>query len=299
MGNPPKALLFDIGGVCVISPFQAILDYELANDIPPGYINHTISATAPNGAWQQIERGEVPLDDAWFAHFKSDLQDRKRWEWYWGKILSDPKKANLIPEKHKAAIKAGKIPEMPDIDAKTMFWNMMRNARSPDPYMYPALKKLKASGRFIMAALSNNTIFPEGIVDETGKEFVNGIPHDEIAEVSKKAGHAHVLPSNGERLENLHDNFDIFMGSAQIGMRKPEPRIYEYAIKEIQKIGRARGIDIKPSDIIFLDDIGSNLKGAKLAGMGTIKVNLGRTKEAVKELQERVGMQLLGEDSRL
>ncbi|KAK5279440.1 hypothetical protein LTR16_007673, partial [Cryomyces antarcticus] len=65
--KPPKALLFDIGGVCVVSPFQAILDYETAHGIPPGWVNFSISRSAPNGAWQRLERGEIPLDAAYFA----------------------------------------------------------------------------------------------------------------------------------------------------------------------------------------------------------------------------------------
>jgi hypothetical protein len=292
--------LFDIGGVCVVSPFQAILDYEISQHIPPGYVNHTISATAPNGAWQQIERGEIPLDDEFFRIWKAELQDPKRWEWYWKKILADPKKADLIPEKDREGIKRGEIPAMPEINSKAMFWNMMRMARSPDPYMYPALKKLKASGRFIMAALSNTTIFPPGIIDEAGKEFINGIPKDEIADVGKKAGLQDDAPPYGaDGKEDIRSNFDIFMSSAHIGMRKPEPRIYEFAIKEVQKLGKERGIEIRPQDIIFLDDIGGNLKEGKRQGMGTIKVNLGKTKDAVRELEQRVGLKLLNGDSRL
>jgi hypothetical protein len=196
-------------------------------------------------------------------------------------------------------VKKGKIPVMPEIDAKAMFWRMMKMAKSPDPYMYPALKKLKASGRFVMAALSNTTVFPPGILDEEGKEFINGIPKDEIRAVSAKQGLDVPGGEDADDKEDIRVNFDVFMSSAHIGMRKPEPRIYEFAIKEVQKIGRERGIDIQPHEIIFLDDIGSNLKHGRLAGLGTLKVNLGRTKDAVRELQERVGLQLLGEESRL
>jgi FMN phosphatase YigB (HAD superfamily) len=290
----------------VVSPFQAILDYEISQHIPPGYVNHTISATAPNGAWQQIERGEIPLDDAFFTSWKSELCDPNRWTAYWKHILSDPKKADLIPAKFKDSIARDGIPPAVDIDAKAMFWNMMRMARSPDPYMYPALKKLKASGRFLMAGLSNTTIFPPGIIDDQGREFINGIPKDEIADVSKKAGVEVGVPVDGagggagdELKEDIRSNFEIFISSAHVGMRKPEPRIYEFALKEVQKLGREKGIDIKPGDIVFLDDIGVNLKAARQAGMGTIKVNLGRTKDAVRELEQRVGLKLLAEESRL
>ena len=215
-------------------------------------------------------------------------------------MLSDPKKANLIPAKDKELVKSGKIPEMPRIDAKAMFWNMMKMARSPDPYMYPALKKLKASGKFVMAALSNTTAFPEGVLDENGKPFVNGIPKVEIAEVARRQGVDYEMPRDREEKEDLRVNFDVFMSSAHIGMRKPEPKFYELAISEVNRVAKEKGLGpVKPEEILFLDDIGMNLKGAKKLGLGTIKVNLGRTIEAVRELQGRVGMQLLVEESRL
>jgi hypothetical protein len=220
--------------------------------------------------------------------------------------LSDPKKADLIPAKFRESISKDGIPAVPEIDAKAMFWNMMRMARSPDPHMYPALKRLKTSGKFVLAALSNTTIFPPDIRDEKGKLFMNGIPKREIADVSKKAGLDIGMPiddggggAGDEEKEDIRSNFEVFISSAHVGMRKPEPRIYELALREVQKLGRTKGIDIQPQDIIFLDDIGGNLKAARQAGMGTIKVNLGRTKDAVKELQERVGLQLLNGESRL
>lgn len=233
--------------------------------------------------------------------FKGELSDPKRWEWYWKeKILNDPKKANLIPEKDREDVKKGIIPQMPEINAKAMFWNMMKMARSPDPYMYPALKKLKASNRFVMAALSNTTAFPEGVLDENGKPFVNGIPKVEIAAVAAKQGFDFPAPSDPEAKEDLRENFDVFMSSAHIGMRKPEPKFYELAVSEINRIAKEKGLGpVRPDEVLFLDDIGMNLKGAKKLGFGTIKVNLGRTIDAVKELQERVGMQLLADSSKL
>jgi FMN phosphatase YigB (HAD superfamily) len=47
--------------------------------------------------------------------------------------------------------------------------------------------------------------------------------------------------------------------------------------------------------MVFLDDIGENLKAARKAGMRTIKVNLGRSREAVKELEKITGMKLSGD----
>ena len=34
-----KAVIFDIGGVCVASPFRGIAKYEREHGLPPNYIN--------------------------------------------------------------------------------------------------------------------------------------------------------------------------------------------------------------------------------------------------------------------
>ena len=47
-------------------------------------------------------------------------------------------------------------------------------------------------------------------------------------------------------------------------MRKPERRIYEHVLREL---------NIEGHEAIFLDDIGQNLKAAKQLGIRTIKVS--------------------------
>jgi hypothetical protein len=186
------------------------------------------------------------------------------------------------------------VPAVPGIDAKEMFWNMMSMARSPDPYMYPALKVLGASGKFVVAALSNTIAFPAGIRDHKGALFVNGVRKSEASalELGSPAAQGGV----GDEREDIRGLFEVFVSSAHVGMRKPERRIYDMALQEIQKLGREKGVDIQPGDVCFLDDIGGNLKAAKQLGMRTIKVTLGKSKDAVKELEEVVGMKLLPDE---
>ena len=64
-------------------------------------------------------------------------------------------------------------------------------------------------------------------------------------------------------------------------MRKPDPRIYELACKEM-------GID--PSEAIYLDDLGINLKPARALGMSTIKVL--SAGQALDELEQQLGLSL-------
>ncbi len=66
------------------------------------------------------------------------------------------------------------------------------------------------------------------------------------------------------RTLKLKPEFDVFVESCRVGMRKPEARIYEHACREL-------GVDA--SEAVFLDDIGANLKPARAMGMVTIKVS--------------------------
>jgi epoxide hydrolase-like predicted phosphatase len=238
----------------VVSPFQAILDYERNNSIPPGYINFSISKGAPTGAWQKLERGEIPLDDNYYREFKADLERKDFWQEYYRKVHSLEK---------DQTIDSSTVPPVPSIDAEKLFLTMMTQSKQPDPFMYPALKKLKASGKFKLAALSNNVIFPEG----------------------------HFLRKMSE--DGIRNMFEIFVGSSAVGMRKPDRDIYEYAM---EKIRSTWGSELRPEDVIFLDDIGGNLKTARSLGMRTIRVVLGKTDDAVRELEKVTGMKLLEQD---
>jgi putative hydrolase of the HAD superfamily len=75
--------------------------------------------------------------------------------------------------------------------------------------------------------------------------------------------------------------FDIVVESAVEGMRKPDPRIYELTC---QRLG------VEPSEVVFLDDLGINLKPARAMGMTTIKV--ADVSAALSELGEIFGLAL-------
>jgi len=267
-----------------VSPFQAILDYEISQGIPPGYVNATIQAHSPKGSWQRLERGEVSLAGTFFEEFGRELSSPSHWKAYCEKLPSRGERGEyalkLLRERYGVQ-SDGKTPNLPPIDARKMFWNMMRMSRQPDPYVFPALLKLRESGKFVVAALSNTIDFPRGIRDETGTPF----------------GHE-AVSATGEKVGDIRSFFDTFVSSAHTGMRKPETRIYELALQECSRVAKEKGLsnDLQMGDILFLDDIGINLKIAKQLGMGTIKVNLGKSKDAVKELEQAVGMRLIDED---
>lgn len=248
-----------------MSPFQSILDYELSLGIPPGWINYSIQKTSPHGFWHRLETGEIPLDSKFYDGFSKDLHNADLWKlFYQAQAAKNP----TLPKQP---------PPVPQLDAEWLFTDMMSSAKHPDPWMFPALKNLKASGKYLIAALSNTVIFPPG----------HELHRPDLAE------------------DPVRGQFDVFVSSAHVGLRKPDPKVYEYAVQEVDKFarqnassdrGRQLGWEkgITAGDILFLDDIGGNLKGAKQAGFRTIKVNLGRAFEAVEELEQVTGLELAG-----
>jgi putative hydrolase of the HAD superfamily len=61
--------------------------------------------------------------------------------------------------------------------------------------------------------------------------------------------------------EGLLDLFDEFICSADVGMAKPDPRIYELA---------AERMGLAPGECVFVDDLERNLEPAREAGMATV-----------------------------
>ncbi len=76
--------------------------------------------------------------------------------------------------------------------------------------------------------------------------------------------------------------FDAVIESSKIGIRKPDPRIYQMMCNQL---------GVKPGACVYLDDLGGNLKPARAMGMTTIKVVTGP--QAIAELEAATGMKLI------
>ncbi|KAL8808659.1 MAG: hypothetical protein Q9223_003826 [Gallowayella weberi] len=362
-----KAIIFDIGGVCVLSPLEAITTYENKNGIPSDWINYAISRSAPNGFWQRLERGEIGIDQDFFHGFNADLRDQELWKEYHTSFRSSKKKLKDVanptqlgdhvslkteaadsrptdqdrgaqpsnpprppqleargegesgqpslsklakdttigdpvslesedvaesgssnvssatkqstssssPSPQEATATLDSLPPLSDIDAESLFWSMMEHSRTPDPYVFPALlrlEKVASKEKPILAALSNSVIFPDGH------------PYNRLSVPHESDPRSH---------------FDIYVASAEVGLRKPNVDIYRLVLDKLNKLDRQRGgTGVKAEDCVFLDDIGENLKTAKELGMKTIKVVLGKTWRAVKELEQVTGLDLMDEKTR-
>ena len=108
------------------------------------------------------------------------------------------------------------------------------------------------------------------------------------------------IPGNHRSAADLKSLFDDYITSSNEGMRKPSKEIYELALQRLNRVAKGKGDDnrIQGHEVVFLDDIGENLKAAKDMGMQTIKVQLGKTFRAVKELEMILKMDLMDAKTR-
>ena len=90
-------------------------------------------------------------------------------------------------------------------------------------------------------------------------------------------------PEKATAVAEILSLFEHVVESSKVGLRKPDPRIYQHAC---QLLG------VPPDRCIYLDDLGINLKPARALGMRTIKVI--DPDVAIEELQAMVGIPLRG-----
>ena len=123
-----------------------------------------------------------------------------------------------------------------------------------------------------------------------GRMFAHSGPDEAMLSAvaaARRAGVRTGLISNswGTALEYDRDRFtELFDGwviSHEVGLRKPDPAIYE--------LGAAK-IGLPPSACVFVDDLGGNLKPALALGMATVRH---RTAErTIPQLEELLGVAL-------
>jgi putative hydrolase of the HAD superfamily len=82
---------------------------------------------------------------------------------------------------------------------------------------------------------------------------------------------------------DLRQLFDVVVESSKEGLRKPDPAIYDLVCHRLE---------VDPTEAVFLDDLGVNLKPARALGMTTIKVL--DPDDALAELEFAVGFALRG-----
>jgi len=124
------------------------------------------------------------------------------------------------------------------------------------PEMVEALRRCRQ--KFRTACLTNN---------------IKGMNKTDIKRLGRRAA----------GIQAVMNIFDFVVESSKIGFRKPDPRFYEIACDIVK---------VTPEQVVFLDDLGINLKPARAMGMATIKVTDPR--QAIAELESLLGLALTG-----
>jgi putative hydrolase of the HAD superfamily len=88
-------------------------------------------------------------------------------------------------------------------------------------------------------------------------------------------------PAKAAEIAAVMALFDAVIESSKAGVRKPEPAFYRIACE---------AVGASPREVVFLDDLGVNLKPAREMGMTTIKV--ASAAQAIGELESLLGLRL-------
>ncbi len=105
----------------------------------------------------------------------------------------------------------------------------------------------------------------------------NNANYGEGPSMTSDTGHA-------AEIRRVFELFHEIVESRLVGVRKPDPKIYEIA---------CRAAGVPPEEIVYLDDLGINLKPARALGMTTIKV--ADPAAALSELEAAVGFRIARE----
>lgn len=204
---PIRAVVFDLGGVVLGSPLQAIAAYEREHGIAENFVNRVVAETAPHGAWSRLERGEIDM-----AQFVGDFE----------------------AECEQAGAR---------IDARAMFAAMAAIAR-PRTAMLEAITRIRRRG-LKTAALTNNWA-PEGdapsepeapvlsdLFDVFVESSVEGLRKPDPRIYQLVCERMQIPPSETAFLDDIGSNLKPAraLGMTTIRVGEPEP-----ALRELEEV---------------------------------------------------------------
>jgi putative hydrolase of the HAD superfamily len=82
------------------------------------------------------------------------------------------------------------------------------------------------------------------------------------------------------KLPELDEIFEVVVDSAFVGMRKPDPAIYELTLERL-------GGDLRAEECVFVDDLEPNCEAARALGMTAVRFE--HAEQAIAELESALG----------
>jgi putative hydrolase of the HAD superfamily len=112
-----------------------------------------------------------------------------------------------------------------------------------------------AMGEAFMAGLERNQEMIELVADLRGRGLRTALLTNNVREWE---------PRWRSMLPEIDEIFEVVVDSAFVGMRKPEPEIYELTLERL-------GGGLRPEDCLFVDDIRVNCDAARDLGMVAVR----------------------------
>ena len=165
------------------------------------------------------------------------------------------------------------------------------NAANPDDNAWARLERGEVGLDEFAALFEQEARAAGGNVEAAGVlALLSGRPRPEMVEAVRRCAdrlptglvtNNFTLGESRQELQEILALYHVVIESFKVGLRKPDPRIYELACD---------ALGVVPEGTVFLDDLGINLKPARAMGMTTIKVV--DPASALRELEGALGFPL-------
>ena len=122
-----------------------------------------------------------------------------------------------------------------------------------------------------------------GLLERMFAGFAHAPDMHDVVRAARSSGLKTGLLSNSWGNDYPRDEWDVLFDdvviSGEVGLRKPEPEIFELA---------ASRLGLPPSACVFVDDLSPNVRGAAAVGMvGVLHVSVEHTRDELETLFER------------
>lgn len=174
-------------------------------------------------------------------------------------------------ETHKIHVDLGKFLKVYE-PVNLNYWKLYRDEL--------ITKKQLRRGRLLDAFKLIQLEFPVEIIDQLAISYIDFLPHNnhlfpgtvELLEYLTPNYKLHIITNGFEEVQfkklnnsNIHHYFATVTNSERVGVKKPNPKIFNYALEQAKTIPQ--------KSVMIGDNLEADIQGAKAVGMNTIFFN--------------------------